>query len=95
MGGWLYVGGENLQPTTGGYTPGQNLVFTVKGGTIEEIIGGSYVKVSSNGTKNFSDLKTVEFGNITTTIDVDESTSGTATEFVVGGSKIANDKSGA
>lgn len=59
---------------------GGDITLDVKGGTISEIIGGSYVKANSafNGT--------LTHGTITTTI----SGSTTSSQFVVGGSKIAN-----
>lgn len=73
MGGWL-VKEDPTTEATG------NITLDVKGGTISEIIGGSYVKANSafNGT--------LTHGTITTTI----SGSTTSSQFVVGGSKIAN-----
>ena len=74
IGGWSLPSEEAVTPGTG------DITLEVSGGaTIEEIIGGSYVK-------NGAELDTLTHGNITTTI----SGSGTSTEFVVGGSKIAN-----
>lgn len=72
MGGWL-VKEDPTTEATG------NITLDVKGGTISEIIGGSYVKANSafNGT--------LTHGTITTTID-----GTTSSQFVVGGSKIAN-----
>lgn len=91
MGGWLYVGGENVQPAERDPVAGQNITLDVNGGKIEEIIGGSYVKVSSDGTSNFKSATTIELGDIKTTIGSGEQGAGTTSEFVVGGSKIAND----
>ena len=91
MGGWLYVGGENVQPVERDPVAGQNITLDVNGGKIEEIIGGSYVKVSSDGTSNFNSATTIELGDIKTTIGSGEQGAGTTSEFVVGGSKIAND----
>lgn len=56
-----------------------DITLTVNGGNISEIIGGSYVKANSafNGT--------LTHGTITTTIE-----GTTSSQFVVGGSKIAN-----
>lgn len=72
MGGWLVTGDST--------EAGGDITLDVKGGTISEIIGGSYVKANSafNGT--------LTHGTITTTI----SGSTTSSQFVVGGSKIAN-----
>lgn len=72
MGGWL-VKEDPTTEATG------NITLDVKGGTISEIIGGSYVKANSafNGT--------LTHGTITTTIE-----GTTSSQFVVGGSKIAN-----
>ena len=77
MGGWLVNNAETAKEAHG------DIVLTVKGGTISEIIGGSYPKglVASEG-----DLL-ITHGNITTTISGDT----TSAEFVVGGSKLAND----
>lgn len=73
MGGWL-VKEDPTTEATG------NITLDVKGGTISEIIGGSYVKA----TPDFKGMLT--HGTITTTI----SGSTTSSQFVVGGSKIAN-----
>lgn len=72
MGGWL-VKEDTTTEATG------DITLDVKGGTISEIIGGSYVKANSafNGT--------LTHGTITTTIE-----GTTSSQFVVGGSKIAN-----
>lgn len=73
MGGWL-VKEDTTTEATG------DITLDVTGGTISEIIGGSYVKANSafNGK--------LTHGTITTTI----SGSTTSSQFVVGGSKIAN-----
>ena len=74
MGGWKVTGAEAAAP---GHTG--DITLTVTGGTISEIIGGSYAKnVNGNNV-------TVTHGDITTTIG-DKTTSA---EFVVGGSKVA------
>lgn len=73
MGGWLVK-----EDTTTGATG--NIMLDVNGGTISEIIGGSYVKANSAFNE------TLTHGTITTTI----SGSTTSSQFVVGGSKIAN-----
>lgn len=72
MGGWL-VKEDATTEATG------DITLDVKGGTISEIIGGSYVMANSafNGT--------LTHGTITTTIE-----GTTSSQFVVGGSKIAN-----
>lgn len=73
MGGWLVK-----DAATAGDAKG-DITLTVNGGTISEIIGGSYVKANSafNGR--------LTHGTITTTIE-----GTTSSQFVVGGSKIAN-----
>lgn len=73
MGGWLVK-----DAATAGDAKG-DIPLTVNGGTISEIIGGSYVKANSafNGK--------LTHGTITTTIE-----GTTSSQFVVGGSKIAN-----
>ena len=73
MGGWLVK-----DAATAGDAKG-DITLTVNGGTISEIIGGSYVKANSafNGK--------LTHGTITTTIE-----GTTSSQFVVGGSKIAN-----
>lgn len=73
MGGWL-VKEDTTTEATG------NITLDVEGGTISEIIGGSYVKANSAFNE------TLTHGTITTTI----SGSTTSSQFVVGGSKIAN-----
>ena len=73
MGGWLVK-----DAATAGDAKG-DITLTVNGGTISEIIGGSYAKnVNGNNV-------TVTHGDITTTISDDT----TSAEFVVGGSKVA------
>lgn len=74
MGGWLVN-----DAATAGDAKG-DITLTVNGGTIEEIIGGSYVSGNNDQVGN------VTLGNISTTIQ-----DGSSTEFVVGGSKISND----
>ena len=76
MGGWLVT-----TPETAGKAQG-DITLTVTGGTIGEIIGGSYAKsLAANGDS----LLTVKHGDITTTISGNTSSA----EFVVGGSKVA------
>ena len=77
MGGWLVT-----TPETAGKAQG-DITLTVNGGTISEIIGGSYAKGLTAAENN--KLLTVTHGDITTTIS-DKTTSA---EFVVGGSKVA------
>lgn len=72
MGGWLV---KNAETEAAGA-----ITLEVKGGTISEIIGGSYVQANSAFNE------TLIHGNISTII----SDSTTSAEFVVGGSKIAN-----
>lgn len=72
MGGWL-VKEDTTTEATG------DITLDVKGGTISEIIGGSYVKANS------AFKGTLTHGTITTTIE-----GTTSSQFVVGGSKIAN-----
>ena len=76
MGGWLVNNAETAKKAHG------DIFLTVEGGTISEIIGGSYPKglVASEGNL------LITHGNITT-ISGDT----TSAEFVVGGSKLAND----
>lgn len=71
MGGWLVKSAETKAAGA--------ITLEVNGGTISEIIGGSYVQANSafNGT--------LTHGTITTTIE-----GTTSSQFVVGGSKIAN-----
>lgn len=74
MGGWLVNDAETAGKAQG------DITLTVTGGTISEIIGGSYAKnVNGNNV-------TVKHGDITTTISGDQTFSA---EFVVGGSKVA------
>ena len=77
MGGWKVTGAEAAAPDYTG-----DITLTVNGGTISEIIGGSYAK---NLAANGDSLLTVKHGDITTTISDDT----TSAEFVVGGSKVA------
>lgn len=77
MGGWLVNNAETAKEAHG------DITLTVKGGTISEIIGGSYPK----GLAASGDSLLITHGNITTTISGDT----TSAEFVVGGSKLAND----
>lgn len=79
MGGWKVTGAEAAAPDYTG-----DITLTVNGGTINEIIGGSYAKGLTAGEN--SSLLTVKHGDITTTISGDKTTSA---EFVVGGSKVA------
>ena len=72
MGGWLV---NNADTKAAGA-----ITLEVKGGTISEIIGGSYVQANSAFDN------TLTHGNISTII----SGSTTSSQFVVGGSKIAN-----
>ena len=72
MGGWLVTGAETKAAG--------DITLEVKGGTISEIIGGSYVQANSAFNN------TLTHGNISTII----SGSTTSSQFVVGGSKIAN-----
>ena len=77
MGGWLVN-----DAATAGDAKG-DITLTVNGGTISEIIGGSYAKGLTAAENN--KLLTVTHGDITTTISDDT----TSAEFVVGGSKVA------
>lgn len=74
MGGWLVK-----DAATAGDAKG-DITLTVNGGTISEIISGSYVQANSAFNN------TLTHGNISTII----SGSTTSSQFVVGGSKIAN-----
>ena len=76
MGGWLVNDAATAEAAKG------DITLTVNGGTISEIIGGSYAK---NLAANGDSLLTVKHGDITTTISDDT----TSAEFVVGGSKVA------
>lgn len=77
MGGWKVNDATTAGDAKGGIT------LTVNGGTISEIIGGSYAK--NLPAAEDSKLLTVKHGDITTTISGDT----TSAEFVVGGSKVA------
>lgn len=74
MGGWLVK-----DAATAGDAKG-DITLTVNGGKISEIIGGSYVKANSafNGTLTHGTISTIISGSTT------------SSQFVVGGSKIAN-----
>lgn len=76
MGGGLYKDNK----LTADKPVATDITLSVEGGSISEIIGGSYI----SGTN--ADYKKATHGTITTTIS-DETTS---VEFVVGGSKLAN-----
>ena len=76
MGGGLYKDNK-LTPDT---AVASDITLSVEGGSISEIIGGSYI----SGTN--ADYKNATHGTITTTI----SGKTTSAEFVVGGSKLAN-----
>lgn len=76
MGGGLYKDNQLTADTP----VATDITLSVEGGSISEIIGGSYI----SGTN--ADYKKATHGTITTTIS-DETTSA---EFVVGGSKLAN-----
>lgn len=76
MGGWLVT-----TPETAGKAQG-DITLTVNGGTISEIIGGSYAKsLAANGDS----LLTVKHDDINTSISGET----ISAEFVVGGSKVA------
>ncbi len=76
MGGWLVKDAATAKEAHG------DITLTVNGGTISEIIGGSYAKsLAADGDS----LLTVKHGDITTTIGGET----TSAEFVVGGSKVA------
>ena len=77
MGGWLVTTPKTAEAAKG------DITLTVGGGKISEIIGGSYPK----GLAASEDNLLITHGNITTTISGDT----TSAEFVVGGSKLAND----
>ena len=77
MGGGLY---KNNQLTADTTTVASDITLSVEGGSISEIIGGSYI----SGTN--ADYQNATHGTITTTI----SGATTSAEFVVGGSKLAN-----
>lgn len=76
MGGGLYKD-NNL---TANKPVATDITLTVEGGSISEIIGGSYI----SGTN--ADYKNATHGTITTIISGET----TSAEFVVGGSKLAN-----
>ena len=76
MGGGLYKDNQLTADTP----VATDITLTVEGGSISEIIGGSYI----SGTN--ADYKNATHGTITTTI----SGKTTSAEFVVGGSKLAN-----
>lgn len=76
MGGGLYKDNQ-LTPDT---AVASDITLSVEGGSISEIIGGSYI----SGTN--ADYKNATHGTITTIISGET----TSAEFVVGGSKLAN-----
>ena len=76
MGGGLYKDNQLTPDTPVAF----DITLSVEGGSISEIIGGSYI----SGTN--ADYKKATHGTITTTI----SSETTSAEFVVGGSKLAN-----
>ena len=76
MGGGLYKDNQLTADTS----VASDITLSVKGGSISEIIGGSYI----SGTN--ADYQNATHGTITTTI----SGNTTSAEFVVGGSKLAN-----
>lgn len=76
MGGWLVNDAETAGKAQG------DITLTVNGGTISEIIGGSYAKsLAANGDS----LLTVKHDDINTSISGET----ISAEFVVGGSKVA------
>lgn len=77
MGGGLYKD-NNL---TANKPVATDITLSVEGGSISEIIGGSYI----SGTN--ADYKNATHGTITTIISGET----TSAEFVVGGSKVSND----
>ena len=76
MGGGLYKDNK----LTANKPVATDITLTVEGGSISEIIGGSYISGTNTGYQNAT------HGTITTTI----SGKTTSAEFVVGGSKLAN-----
>lgn len=76
MGGGLYKDNK----LTANKPVATDITLTVEGGSISEIIGGSYISGTNTGYQNAT------HGTITTTI----SGGTTSAEFVVGGSKLAN-----
>ena len=77
MGGGLYKDNK----LTANKPVATDITLTVEGGSISEIIGGSYISGTNTGYQNAT------HGTITTTI----SGKTTSAEFVVGGSKVSND----
>lgn len=77
MGGGLYKDNK----LTANKPVATDITLTVEGGSISEIIGGSYI----SGTN--ADYKNATHGTITTIISGET----TSAEFVVGGSKVSND----
>lgn len=77
MGGGLYKNNRLTADTT---TVASDIPLSVEGGSISEIIGGSYISGTNANYKNAT------HGTITTTISGET----TSAEFVVGGSKLAN-----
>lgn len=82
LGGGLYEG--NVLITEANTPVAHDISLTVTGGAISEIIGGSYI----SGTN--ADITTATHGTITTVISGET----TSSEFVVGGSKLANNNLG-
>ena len=78
MGGGLYKDNQLTADTP----VTSDITLTVEGGSISEIIGGSYI----SGTN--ADYKNATHGTITTIISGET----TSAEFVVGGSKLANNE---
>ena len=76
MGGGLYKDNQ----LTANKPVATDITLTVEGGSISEIIGGSYISGTNTGYQNAT------HGTITTTISGET----TSAEFVVGGSKLAN-----
>lgn len=76
------VGGElyKTNTPTSGKTVAHDITLSVEGGSISEIIGGSYISGTNTSYPNAT------HGTITTIISGET----TSAEFVVGGSKIAN-----
>lgn len=76
MGGGLYKDNQLTADTS----VASDITLSVEGGSISEIIGGSYISGTNAGYQNAT------HGTITTTISGET----TSAEFVVGGSKLAN-----
>ena len=76
MGGGLYKDNQLTADTP----VASDITLSVEGGSISEIIGGSYISGTNAGYQNAT------HGTITTTISGET----TSAEFVVGGSKLAN-----